>query len=320
MKEKTKRIVFFGTPEFARYILQEIIREGFHVAAVVTAPDKPAGRGRKLRASEVKKYAESHEIPILQPVNLKSGEFLDELASFKADVFVVVAFRMLPESVWKMPALGTFNLHASLLPAYRGAAPINWAIIRGEKVTGVTTFFINEKIDTGDIILQEKVEITPGMNAGELHDQLMIVGAKTVNATLKRLFAGDLSTHPQPPGETSYAPKLNPGNTRINWEAPAGDLKNFIRGLSPYPGAWTEWIEGEKTYKVKIYSGSFEKKEHDFKTGQLSVVKENGKRKLFVAHQEGFYRIDEIQFPGKRRMDINSFLNGYSWNQNAYVK
>lgn len=316
MKKSKKKIVFFGTPDFAAGILDAMMVTSLPVVAVVTAPDKPAGRGRKPRQSAVKRYAGEKALPVLQPANLKSQAFLEQLQALDAGLFVVVAFRMLPVAVWQMPPLGTINLHASLLPSYRGAAPINWAIINGEKETGVTTFFINEKIDTGPLIMQRRVPIpdTDTYNAGALHDDLMQAGAELLIRTVEDIFDGKAQAVPQNPGDYSPAPKLTQDNTRIDWSAPLDDIRNFIRGLSPYPGAWTHFPEGDKKIRVKILSCSVVKTPHTTDPGTVLVAKENGKNVMKVAHRQGYVYIREIKWPGKRSMDMNSFLNGYRFD------
>jgi len=245
---KDLRIVFMGTPDFATTTLKHLHENHYNIVGVITAPDRPAGRGQKLRASSVKEYATSQNLPILQPTNLKNDEFLEELASLKAEIQIIVAFRMLPKVVWAMPKLGTFNLHASLLPQYRGAAPINWAIINGETKTGNTTFFIDEKIDTGEIILQEELSISSTESAGELHDRLMYNGAKLVSKTLDLIETGKASTKPQPDHEPKTAYKLHKKNTKIDWSVNGQIIHNLIRGLSPYPSAWCTLINGENRW------------------------------------------------------------------------
>ena len=251
------RIVFMGTPDFAVATLNAILKAKFNVVGVITAPDKPAGRGRKINQSAVKTYALEEGLKILQPTNLKNEEFLDELKSLKANLQIVVAFRMLPNIVWKMPEFGTFNLHASLLPNYRGAAPINWAIINGETKTGVSTFFIDEKIDTGNIILQEEVLIDENEIVGELHDKLMLVGSNLVVKTIKKIEQGPVKTIKQPEIEEKPAPKIFSETCKINWENSLKNIYNLIRGLNPYPAAWTTLINNEEIIKVKIFDAIF---------------------------------------------------------------
>lgn len=310
------RIVFMGTPEFAVSILQEILEAGYTVAGVITVPDKPAGRGRKLHDSAVKKYAVSKGIPVLQPTNLKSPEFLEDLKALKPNIQVVVAFRMLPKLVWNLPEYGTFNLHASLLPQYRGAAPINWAIINGEQTTGVSTFFLDEKIDTGAMILQRSVAIDKNENAGSLHDKLMHTGAKLVLETLE-LIKDDKAV-PEKQLESSSlkdAPKLNKENTRINWNNSMDEIYNHIRGLNPYPTAWTELINNGETLPIKIYEVKKFPEAHELEVGKL-VLKN---KELLVAVKNGYIHLLEIQIPGKRKMLTRDLLNGYQFENDAKV-
>lgn len=303
-----------GTPEFAVSILDGILKEGYEVAGVVTAPDRPAGRGRKLQESAVKQYAVKAGLRVLQPANLKSPQFLEELKELNPNVQVVVAFRMLPKVVWNYPEYGTFNLHASLLPDYRGAAPINWALINGEATTGVTTFFLDEKIDTGAIIAQLIVPIEPDENAGQLHDKLMDTGTKLVLATLEQIRMKTVKTVQQEEMKPiKEAPKLTRENTRINWNEPAIDIFNFIRGLNPYPGAWCYLDEGSGKLAVKIYEAIPVEETHQLPVGTLIQIKE----KLKVAVQGGFLEINEIQLPGKRKMKTGDLLNGYQFEKVA---
>lgn len=311
---KELRIVFMGTPEFAVQSLRSIVEAGFNVVGVITAPDKPAGRGRKLQESAVKKYAVENELPLLQPVNLKAPEFLEKLKELDPNLQVVVAFRMLPKVVWQLPEYGTFNLHASLLPQYRGAAPINWAIINGETQTGVSTFFIDEEIDTGEMILQETLSIDPLENAGSLHDKLMIVGGGLVVRTLERIQEGPVQTIPQKEtGALSPANKLNKDNTRIDWSLPLDKIFNFIRGLSPYPGAWSLLLDDGKELTVKIYSSEKEEEDHDLIPGE--VILEGKTMKIAVVG--GFINLLEVQFPGKRKMSVKDLLNGIQFSPDA---
>ena len=313
MKRKL-RIVFMGTPDFAVETLKGILEAGHEVVGVITAPDRPAGRGRKLQMSAVKKFALSKDLKVLQPTNLKDPEFLEELRSLQANLQVVVAFRMLPEAVWAMPEYGTFNLHASLLPEYRGAAPINWALINGETQTGVTTFFIDEKIDTGAVILQETAGITPQMNAGELHDHLMKIGAELVIKTLNLIASEEVSTRLQPKGDQEKkAYKLNKENCKINWEASAETIHNLVRGLSPYPGAWCHFEQDGKTAAVKIYAAAVTDKPTTTKPGSLKV--EN--KQLLAATKDHWLEILELQLPGKKRMAVKDLLNGMQLNEGA---
>ncbi|WP_335967181.1 methionyl-tRNA formyltransferase [Galbibacter sp. PAP.153] len=312
---KELRIVFMGTPDFAVATLKQIINNNYKVVGVITAPDRPAGRGRKLQQSAVKQYALSQNLNILQPTNLKDPAFLEELKQLDANVQVVVAFRMLPKAVWAMPKYGTFNLHASLLPDYRGAAPINWAIINGEKKTGVTTFFIDEKIDTGAIVLQEETTIASNESAGILHDKLMEMGAGLVVKTLQQIQNGTVNTRIQPQtAEFKTAYKLDKDNTKIDWNSPTEEIYNLIRGLSPYPTAWTYLKNvGENAVNVKIYKAGKEIKQHNEKAGSVFA----NKNEVHVATNDGFILLKEIQLPGKRKMNIKDVLNGYEFDKNS---
>lgn len=311
---KTLRIVFMGTPDFAVGILKEIVAAKINIVGVVTAPDKPAGRGRKPMISVVKQYAISQNIKVLQPTNLKDESFLTELKKLNANLQVVVAFRMLPKQVWQMPELGTFNLHASLLPQYRGAAPINWAIINREIKTGVTTFFIDEKIDTGAIIAKQEVLIAEKETAGTLHDKLMTRGSELVLKTIDLIANGNAIPIPQPKIENlNDAPKLTPENTQIDWTKTTREIEALIRGLSPYPTAWSMLHNNKETVKVKIFTADAEIESHNLKPGTI----ETSKKEMKVACKDGFIGIKEIQLPGKRRMDIISLLNGYSFAEDA---
>jgi methionyl-tRNA formyltransferase len=307
---KRLRIVFMGTPEFAVASLQAIMATEHQVVGVITAPDKPAGRGRKLHESAVKKYAMAQGLNVLQPSNLKDPEFLESLKELRADLQVVVAFRMLPKQVWEMPPLGTFNLHASLLPEYRGAAPINWAIINGENLTGVTTFYINEDIDTGAIIKQAAVEISRSDTAGDLHDKLMRIGSQTVVETIEKIEKGNISPQKQQSGQFKAAPKLNKENCRIQWENSAESIYNQVRGLSPYPGAWTYLENNGSHIELKIYRAEALKEDHELEPGMLSVSKKN----IRVAVKDGFIDIMDLKMSGKKRMDAKSLLNGYEFH------
>lgn len=310
MEKKDLKIVFFGTPEFAVTSLDALVKEGFNVAAVVTMPDKPAGRGKKIQMSDVKKYALEHDLPVLQPEKLKSQEFVDALRDINADLFIVIAFRMLPEVVWSMPRLGTFNLHASLLPKYRGAAPINHAVMNGETETGITTFFLRHEIDTGDIITRRKIEIGENENAGEVHDRLMTLGAEAVVDTVNSIIKGSLTTRPQPDGEFIAAPKIFKETCRIDWNRSSKALHDFIRGLAPYPAAWTRMIEKTgKPSDVKIFSTSIRNIPEDLilSPGE-AVVK--GKH-LYAGTAEGAIEILSLQPAGKRPMPADAFILGY---------
>ncbi len=298
------RVIFLGTPEFSVASLDAIIKAGFEVVAVVTAPDKPAGRGMKLTASAVKQFAVAHHIPVLQPVKLKDPAFIEELRSYKADLQVVIAFRMLPEVVWNMPPKGTVNLHASLLPDYRGAAPINWAIINGETETGVSTFLLKHEIDTGDVILTEKVNISPEMTAGELHDQLMHVGASVIVETLKRIESGKYTPTPQKNGSTKMAPKIFTADCTIDWNQPGLSIYNRIRGLSPYPGALTQ-LNGKI---LKIYKASYSIEQSSLAPGEIQT---DHKSQFSFRTPDGFIHIQEMQLEGKKRMSTQDFLKGF---------
>ena len=303
-----KRIVFMGTPEFAAHCLSTLIQQNFNVVGVVTVADKPAGRGQQIQESAVKKVALANNLPVLQPLKLKDEDFLSNLRAWEADLFVVIAFRMLPEVVWNMPPLGSINLHGSLLPQYRGAAPINHAIIQGEKESGVTTFFIEQEIDMGNILLQERTPIGENETAGELHDRLMHIGADLVCTTLDGIFNGSLSPKPQAEFDTNklkHAPKIFKADCEINWSSTAQQVHDFIRGLSPYPAAWTSFSMPE-IKSVKIFK--------TFKTGRKvspaddTVIIE--KNKLFIACSDEFLEIIELQLEGKKRVAAEEFLRG----------
>jgi methionyl-tRNA formyltransferase len=307
------RIIFMGTPNFATTILQHLVDNNFDVVGVVTAADKPAGRGLKMNESSVKKYAKSQNIPILQPTNLKNESFLTSLKNLNADLQIVVAFRMLPKEVWSMPKMGTFNLHASLLPEYRGAAPIHWAIINGEKKTGVTTFFIDDKIDTGEIILKREIEISESETVGTLHDKLMFLGANLVAETVECITNQLVKTTKQPDIEEKSAPKLTPENTRIDWDETLENIYNKIRGLNPFPAAWTIINSNNQEISAKIYDVKKEKAHHSHEIGKII----SNKKELKVAVQNGFIHILEIKISGKRQMDIKSLLNGVAFSEDA---
>lgn len=303
------RILFMGTPDFAVASLDALIKAGCNIIAVVTAADKPAGRGQKIHESAVKQYAVSKGLEVLQPVKLKDPEFHKQLLTLKADLQVVVAFRMLPEIVWNMPPKGTINLHASLLPKYRGAAPINWAVINGEKATGVTTFFLQQEIDTGNIIFSESVTIEPNDTAGEVHDKLMNTGAQLLVKTVQAIHADTIDSIPQNhTGDVNddlpHAPKIFKEDCLINWNQPVQGVYNFIRGLSPYPAAYT--IFKEKT--LKIYSGELLDKEPGIQPGGFLS---DGKTFLKFACLDGFICVRDIQLEGKKRMNVEEFLRGF---------
>ena len=303
------KVIFFGTPDFAVASLKEIHESKVHtVVGVVTAVDKPAGRGKKLRSSPVKNYAKEHELHLLQPQNLKSNEFISHLQDLSADVYVVVAFRMMPKSVWSIPKYGTFNLHASLLPQYRGAAPINWVIINDEKETGVTTFLIDEKIDTGNVLLNEKIKIEEEDNAGSLHDKLMIIGKKLVIKTLNSIEEGDLNSIEQNIKNLNLktAPKLNKENTRINWKKGAKEINSLIKGLSPYPSAWCQIKLNDRLLNLKIFRSEIGE---NLKLGAGEVLM--GKNELIVGSASGTLKLLDVQLEGKRRSTITDFVNGH---------
>jgi len=309
LMSKDLRIVFLGTPDFAATSLQKLVENGINVVAVITAPDKPKGRGKKMATSAVKDYAVEADLPVLQPTNLKSEAFLEELRSYEADLQIVVAFRMLPVAVWDMPKLGTFNLHASLLPQYRGAAPINWAIINGEKETGITTFFLKHEIDTGAIIFQEKEPIRYDDNVGTLYHRLMNKGASLALKTVKAIEEDNYQQLPQATTATlKSAPKIFKEDCEIVWNQPASKVRDFIRGLSPYPGAWTT-LEGKV---LKIYDCELTDKESS-EAGKPEIM---NKKELFFGCSDFQLKINEIQLGGKRRMSADEFLRGYSLSSN----
>lgn len=302
------RVVFFGTPDFARASLEAIHKSKHEVVGVVTVADKASGRGQKINQSPVKVYAVEQNLPVFQPEKLRNEEFLSEIKKLNADIFVVVAFRMMPRLLFEMPRMGTFNLHASLLPDYRGAAPINYAVLNGETKTGVTTFFINEKIDEGNILLQEETEILPEDNAGILHDKLMEIGAKLVVKTLDELALGTITEQPQPFVEnpkTAY--KIFKEDTKINWENDVETIHNFVRGMSPYPAAFTTLKIGEETKGLKVFKGSFQKVEHCKDLGSMEISKNEFK----IYAKNGVYFPEEMQLEGKKRMSLKDFLNGF---------
>ncbi len=313
---KKLRIVFMGTPEFAVGILDTIYTKNHEVVGVITAPDKPAGRGQKLKLSAVKEYALSKGIPILQPTNLKSESFLEELRALEANLQIVVAFRMLPAVVWQMPNLGTFNLHASLLPDYRGAAPINWAIINGESKSGVTTFFIDEKIDTGAIILKKELDIAPDETAGQLHDRLMNLGSEAVLETLDLIATDRVKLLEQPIEETKTAYKLHKDNCKIDWQQSALNIHNLVRGLSPYPAAWCFFVDGETEWNVKVLETQIEIEDHSLPIGTILCTK----KEMRIAVTKGYIKINKLQFPGKKPMLTADLLNGIQLSSNAQVK
>lgn len=309
------KIVFMGTPDFAVAILQKLLDNKVNVVGVITAPDKPAGRGRKLNESAVKKFALANNLPLLQPTNLKDEVFLTELKSLEANLQIIVAFRMLPKVVWGMPELGTFNLHASLLPDYRGAAPINWAIMNGEQKTGVTTFFLDDKIDTGAIILQNETLIGENETVGKLHDKLMHSGSELVIDTLKLIAKGKVETTIQPAKVAKSAYKIHTETCKINWNESLDTIGNLIRGLNPYPAAWTTLINDGKETKVKIFDIEKEFIDHSFESGKII----SDKKQIKIAAEGGFLIVNSLQLSGKKRMDTASLLNGFKFQEDSKV-
>ncbi len=309
-------IVFFGTPVFASFCLETLLDANFKVLSVVTAPDRKAGRGKKLTSSAVKQLAESKRLPIFQPTNLKAPKFITQLTELKADIFVVVAFRMLPRVVWSYPKLGTINLHASLLPNYRGAAPINWALINGEEITGITTFFIDDKIDSGSVLLQKKVLIETSENAGSLHDKLLYIGAPLIIETLKGIQSGSLKPRKQNISKSEFeAPKLTTENTKLDWGSKLKILKNKIKGLSPYPGAWSLFENNGIQGRLKILKAEVIYKKHSHPLNKILIKGDE----IYITNAEGYLNCIEIQLPNKRRMSAETLLNGYKFAANARV-
>ena len=309
------RIVFMGTPDFAVATLKALIDYSYNIVGVITAPDRPSGRGQRLKPSAVKQLALEHNLKVLQPTNLKSEAFIEELQELRANLQIVVAFRMLPKIVWQMPKYGTFNLHASILPNYRGAAPIHWAIINGEQKTGVTTFFIDEKIDTGAIILTEEVDIGKDDTVGQLHDRLMVLGSHLVIETVKQIETNTVNTTIQPKLEnlkTAY--KLNRNNCKINWTEPVDIIYNKIRGLNPFPAAWCYLDNGSKsTVAVKLFKVTKIEAEHNIDSGQIKIEG----HEMHVACPGGFINVLEFQLPNKKRLDTKSVLNGFEFHKTA---
>ena len=317
MTKEDLKIVFFGTPDFAVESLSRLVDGGYNVVAVVTMPDKPAGRGRQLQQSDVKRYAVEHSLPVLQPVSLKDEAFIEELRSFGAQLFIVIAFRMLPEAVWQMPPLGTFNLHASLLPRYRGAAPINWAVMHGDTETGVTTFFLKHEIDTGDVIQQRSCPIGRHDNVEVIHDRLMVMGADMVLETVDAIIEGTVKPIPQDQMLTTGqqptpAPKIFKDTCRIDWHRPAEDLYNHIRGLSPYPAAWTVLADeaGNEVTTLKVYETS---EPIPFGAGESPApgALKADRKTLQVACADGWLQLLSLQQSGKKRMNVDAFLRGF---------
>lgn len=323
MEKKDLRIVYMGTPEFAVESLKRLVEGGYNVVGVITMPDKPMGRhGSVLQPSPVKAYAVSQGLKVLQPEKLKDEGFLEELRALRADLQIVVAFRMLPEAVWQMPRLGTFNLHASLLPQYRGAAPINWAVINGDTETGITTFFLKHEIDTGEIIDQVRVPIADTDNVGVVYDRLMMLGGDLVLKTVDAILAGNVKTIPQETlsstGPLRPAPKIFKDTCRIDWTKGVKPVYDFIRGLSPYPAAWTELCEPDSSpVTMKIYESSKEFVEHTFAPGTILTDK---KTYFKVASTDGFVHLLSVQLAGKKRMNVTDFLRGYRYSEKAILK
>jgi len=312
MKGKDLRIVFMGTPEFACESLKALIRKGYNVVAVVTVPDKPAGRGQKLNQSAVKQFAQENDLKVLQPVKLKDEEFVTALRSLKADLQVVVAFRMLPEIVWNMPPLGTINLHGSMLPNYRGAAPLNWPIINGDTETGLTTFLLKQEIDTGNILFQERIKIGPEDTVGDLHDRSMKLGADLLIKTIEALAEDDARPISQDSlvidPDRLHAPKIFKEDCKIDWSKTGNQIKNLIRGLSPYPAAWTLLHKNEISLGLKIFKSSFEPDKKSYMPGTILT---DQKQYFKIACLDGFINIMELQLAGKNKMRIADFLRGF---------
>lgn len=326
MKKEDLRIVFLGTPEFAVESLDALVTNGYNVVGVVTMPDKPAGRGHRMFQSPVKVYAVEHGIPVLQPVKLKDSEFVEKLRALNADLFIVIAFRMLPEIVWTMPRLGTFNLHASLLPRYRGAAPINWAVINGDTETGVTTFFLKHEIDTGDIIAQKKVEILPTDNVGDVHDKLMHVGARLTLSTVDDIIHDTLTVTPQEKlvtaGEPATpAPKIFKETCKIDWNRGAEEIHNLVRGLSPYPCAWTELLDSTDTMSQPVYNLKIlETCLSDESTGAAPGTIVVGKNMKVACGDGRLLEIVTLQPSGKKAMGASDFLRGARLSENTCAR
>lgn len=321
MDKKDLRIVFMGTPEFAEFTLRRLVEDGYNIIGVVTMPDKPMGRhGSVLQSSPVKKYAVEQGIPVLQPERLKDPAFIEQLSALKADLQIVVAFRMLPEIVWNMPRLGTFNLHGSLLPQYRGAAPINWAIINGDKETGVTTFFLKHEIDTGDIIHQARIPILPTDNVGTMHDKLMELGADLTVKTLQDILADNVKPIPQnqiPADELRPAPKIFKETCRIDWNQPTAKINDFIRGLSPYPAAWTILHSpSAPAQDFKVFDAKPVLNAPELPVGTITT---DGKKTLIVSTSDGALELLEVQLAGKKRMSIASFLCGNDMSDCSFI-
>lgn len=321
MEEKL-RIIFFGTPEFAVASLDMLVKNGYNVVGIVTAPDKPAGRGLELKMPAVKEYARSKNLPVLQPENLKSEEFIARMKGLNPNLGIVVAFRKLPREVWSMPKLGTFNLHASLLPHYRGAAPINWAIINGEKESGVTTFFLDDEIDTGKIIFRAKENIREEDNAGDLYERLMKDGADLALKTVRAIESGTFTPEDQvsllkPNEKIKLAPKIFKDDCQINWKRKAEDVYDFIRGLSPFPAAWTEILKENEVLSLKVFKCAKEIVVHEIEPGRIteetSPAGGGRGRTAKIAVKDGFIHLQEIQLAGRKKMNSEEFLRGFSF-------
>lgn len=323
MKKESLRIIFMGTPEFAVESLRCLVEGGYNVVGVITMPDKPAGRGHKIQFSPVKQYALEHNLPLLQPEKLKDEKFVEALRAWKADLQIVVAFRMLPEVVWNMPRLGTFNLHASLLPQYRGAAPINWAVMNGDTETGITTFFLKHEIDTGEVIQQVKVSIADTDDVGIIHDKLMILGGKLVTETVDAIIDGTVKPIPQEKmtvvGKLHPAPKIFKDTCRIDWSQTVKKIYDHVRGLSPYPAAWTELHQSgvDEPLFVKIFQTEKIVKPHTYPIGSIQT---DGKTYLNVAVVDGFVAIKSLQLPGKKRLQTDELLRGFKITNDCYFK
>ena len=322
MEKEALRIVYMGTPEFAVEPLRRLVEGGYQVVGVITMPDKPAGRGHKLQFSPVKQYALEHGLPLLQPEKLKDETFLDALRAWKADLQIVVAFRMLPEVVWSMPRLGTFNLHASLLPQYRGAAPINWAVINGDTETGVTTFFLKHEIDTGEVIRQVRVPIADTDNAGMVHDKLMVLGGQLVTETVDAVLNGTVKTIPQEKmsegADLRPAPKIFKDTCRIDWHQPVKRVYDFVRGLAPYPAAWTELRQPDGSMVVvKIFETEKMLQPHELTPG---CIRTDGKTYLHIAAADGFVSVRALQLPGKKRLKVDELLRGFRIDNDFVVQ
>ena len=322
MKKEDLRIVYMGTPDFAVEALRCLVEGGYNVVGVITMPDKPAGRGHKLQFSPVKQYALDHHLPLLQPEKLKDADFVEALRAWKADLQIVVAFRMLPEVVWNMPRLGTFNLHASLLPQYRGAAPINWAVINGDTETGITTFFLKHEIDTGEVIQQVPVPIAETDDVGIVHDKLMLLGGRLVVETVDAILDGTVKSVPQEKmavaGEVRPAPKIFKETCRIDWHQPVKRIYDFVRGLSPYPAAWTELVQPDgESVVVKVFETEKMEAAHQLAPG---TVQTDGKNYIRVAATDGFIAIRSLQLPGKKRLKTDELLRGFRLTEEFKMK